>query len=70
MRFINYATTFDKVHHVLLFEDLGKPDIAGKDLGLLQNLYWSQTACVRVEGECSVYTQVARGVRQGRMSVT
>ena len=40
-------------------------DIDGKDLRVLRNLYWDQTAAVRVGGELSEYTNIKRGVRQG-----
>ena len=65
MCFIDYSKAFDKVRHDQLFEDLGKLDLHGKDLRLLQNLYWNQTACIRVDGDCSEYTSIKRGVRQG-----
>jgi hypothetical protein len=65
MCFIDYSKAFDKVKHVELFEDLSKLDLHGKDLQLLQNLYWKQTACMRVDGECSEYASIKRGVRQG-----
>jgi len=65
MCFIDYTKAFDKVRHEDLFEDLGKLDLHGKDLRLLQSLYWNQSACIRIEGECSEYTQIERGVRQG-----
>jgi len=65
MCFIDYTKAFDKVKHEDLFEELGKLDLCKKDISLLQNLYWSQSACVRVNGECSEYTKIERGVRQG-----
>ena len=69
MCFIDYSKAFDKVRHDELFEDLRKLGIHGKYLQLLQSLYWNQTACtcmwVHVDGECSDYTSIKRGVRQG-----
>ena len=65
MCFIDYTKAFDKVRHEQLFEELGKLDLYGKDLRLMQNLYWNQTACIRVDGKCSNYTRIERGVRQG-----
>ncbi|KAK3755332.1 hypothetical protein RRG08_026062 [Elysia crispata] len=44
---------------------LNQLDIDGKDLRVLRNLYWDQTAAVRVGGELSEYTNIKRGVRQG-----
>ena len=65
MCFIDYTKAFDKVKHEDLFEELGKLDLFEKDLRLLQSLYWSQSACVRADGECSECTKIERGVRQG-----
>ena len=44
---------------------LNQLDIDGKDLRVLRNLYWDQTAAVRVDGELSEYTNIKRGVKQG-----
>eukprot|EP00795_Rhopilema_esculentum_P010184 gene10184-biopygen12799 len=63
--FIDYSKAFDKVRHGDMFEELQKLDMHGKDLQLLQNLYWNQSACIRVDGECSHYTDIATGVGQG-----
>ncbi|KAK3769432.1 hypothetical protein RRG08_066439 [Elysia crispata] len=63
--FIDYSKAFDKVKHEKLFEILNQQDIDGKDLRVLRNLYWDQTAAVRVDGELSEYTNIKRGVRQG-----
>ena len=51
--FIDYSKAFDKVKHEKLFEMLNQLDIDGKDLRVLRNLYWDQTAAVRVGGELS-----------------
>ena len=63
--FIDYFKAFDKVKHEKLFEMLNQLDIDGKDLRVLRNLYWDQTAAVGVGGELSEYTNIKRGVRQG-----
>ena len=63
--FIDYSKAFDKVRHEELFEMLGKLDIDGKDLRVIRNLYWDQTAAVRIEGEHSDFKHIKRGVRQG-----
>ena len=59
------SKAFDKVNHLELFEELKKLDIYRKYLRLLQSLYWNQFACIRVEGECSEYINIRRGVRHG-----
>ena len=62
--FIDYSKAFDKVKHDKLFEMLNQLDIDGKDLRVLRNLYWDQTAAVRVDGEHSEYKNIKRGVRR------
>ena len=48
-----------------LFNILEHLDIDGKDLRVIRNLYWDQSAAVRIGGEFSEYTLIKRGVRQG-----
>ena len=54
-------------HHpsAKLFNILEHLDIDGKDLRVIRNLYWDQSAAVRIGGELSEYTLIKRGVRQG-----
>ena len=63
--FIDYTKAFDKVQHEELLGMLGKLDIHGKDLRIFRNLYWEQTACMRIDNDLSEYTRIERGVRQG-----
>ncbi|GFO12049.1 retrovirus-related pol polyprotein line-1 [Plakobranchus ocellatus] len=63
--FIDYSKAFDKVRHTELFRMLEKLDIDGKDMRAIRNLYWDQTASVRIEGEHSDFKPIKRGVRQG-----
>ena len=63
--FIDYSKAFDKVRHNELFDILEQLDIDGKDLRIIKNLYWNQNAAVRIEGDCSEFKQIKRGVRQG-----
>ncbi|GFO34248.1 retrovirus-related pol polyprotein from type-1 retrotransposable element r2 [Plakobranchus ocellatus] len=63
--FIDYSKAFDKIRHIELFHVLEKLDIDGKDLRVIRNLYWDQTAFVRIEGEHSDFKPIKRGVRQG-----
>ena len=46
--FIDYTKAFDKVQHREIFSLLQDLDLDGKDLRVLRNLYWEQTACMRV----------------------
>ena len=63
--FIDYSKAFDKVRHNELIKMLEKLDIDGKDLRIVKNLYWEQNAAVKIEGECSEFKPIKRGVRQG-----
>ena len=65
MCFIDYTKTFDNAKHDELFKLLSTLDINGKDLRLIRNLYWEQTACMRVGNDKSAYTKIKKGVRQG-----
>ena len=40
-------------------------NVDGKDLRIIRNLYWQQTAAIRIESEISEYQKIKRGVRQG-----
>ena len=63
--FIDYSKAFDSVKHTTLFDILNSIGIDGKDLRIVQNLYWNQTACVRLDNETSEYFDIKKGVRQG-----
>ena len=63
--FIDYSKAFDKVRHEELFRMLEAIDIDGKDLQIVRNLYWEQTATIRIGGETGKWTSVERSVRQG-----
>ena len=61
----DYSKAFDRVHHASLMDMLHTIDVDGKYLRLLRNLYWDQTAAVRVDNELSGWTKIQRGVRKG-----
>jgi len=63
MCFIDYTKAFDKVQHAELLKMLETLDLDGKDIRLIRNLYWGQTACLRSGNELSEYTKIERGVR-------
>lgn len=44
-----YSNLFDKVRRKDLFEMLGKLDPFGKDVRIIENLYWEQPAYVRIK---------------------
>ena len=62
--FVDYTKAFDKVQHEELFHLLEGIDLDGKDLRVLRNLYWEQTACMRVGQDTSLYTNIKRCLRQ------
>ena len=63
--FIDYKKAFDRVYHAKLLETLKKLEIDGKDLNLIMNLYWQQTASIKTDdGQSSIFN-IKRGVRQG-----
>ena len=63
--FIDYKKAFDRVFHVKLIESLKQLEIDGKDLTLIKNLYWNQTASIQTEDGYSSSFPIKRGVRQG-----
>ncbi|NNK27532.1 MAG: RNA-directed DNA polymerase, partial [Flavobacteriaceae bacterium] len=63
--FIDYEKAFDKVKHTKLMDILKTTEIDGKDLRLIQNLYWDQTAAVRISDEMTDNFNIMQGVRQG-----
>jgi hypothetical protein len=63
--FIDYTKAFDKVKHNKMLEIMNRINIDGKDLRIIKNLYWEQTAAVRIDNEIGPFQQIKRGVRQG-----
>ena len=53
------------MRHDDLFAILMGLNIDAKDLRILRNLYWEQTAAIRMDNEISDYRASTRGVRQG-----
>ena len=51
--------------HEDLFAFLQNLDVDGKDLRLIRNIYWEQSAAIRIDGNIGKYTQIRRGVRHG-----
>lgn len=62
---IDYQKAFDRVQHGKMMEILQKTGIDNRDLRIISNLYWNQTASVRIEGEQTEEVRILRGVRQG-----
>ena len=51
--FIDYTEAFDKVWHDEIIRQLTQLKIDGKDLWVIKNMYWEQTAAMQVDGEIS-----------------
>uniref|UniRef100_A0A8D8T8A4 Craniofacial development protein 2 n=1 Tax=Cacopsylla melanoneura TaxID=428564 RepID=A0A8D8T8A4_9HEMI len=62
---IDYKKAFDRVKHDKMIEVLTKTGIDTKDLKIITNLYWNQTAVLRTDGEHTEEVKILRGVRQG-----
>ena len=63
--FIDYTKAFDRVQHDNIINILENLHIDGKDLRIIKNMYWEQTAAIRIENEVSEFIKIKRGVRQG-----
>ena len=63
--FIYYEKAFDRVNHEKLTECLTDIRIDGKDIRLIESLYSTQKAYIRLEENMSDEVKIKRGVRQG-----
>lgn len=63
--FIDYTKAFDTVKHQVIMKMLKDINIDGKDLRIIRNLYWQQSAAIRIDNEIGEYQPIKRGVRQG-----
>ena len=63
--FIDYEKAFDRVYHGKLMKIIRKYEIDGKDVRLIKNLYWQQTASIKTEDGLTASFPIKRGVRQG-----
>ena len=63
--FIDFEKAFDRVYHKKMINILEKVGIDDADIRIIENLYWQQTAVVKINGEYTRRFKVRRGVRQG-----
>ena len=63
--FIDYTKAFDKLRHEEIMSILDSLNIDGKDLRIVRNIYWEQTAAMRIGNGLSAFQDITRGVRQG-----
>ena len=62
--FIDFEKAFDKVRHDKLKQLLLSRNLDLRDVRIVCNLYWGQTANVRVKNDLTEEVQIRRGVRQ------
>lgn len=63
--FIDYKKAFDCVKHHKLIEILKTTGIDREEIRLISNLYWKQSAVVKIEETTSEAIMIRKGVRQG-----
>ena len=63
--FVDWKKAFDSVDHEKLLQLLNKIGIDGKDIRLIQVLYYEQTANVKIGNDVTGDTQIKKRVRQG-----
>jgi len=62
---IDFEKAFDNVRHVQLFQDLEETGLDTKDLRLLSELYWKQSAAIKIEGKLGRWIIIVKSVRRG-----
>ena len=63
--FIDFSRAFDRVKHTELVEIMKEVGLDSRDVRIIANLYWNQTAYVNIAGNKTEETKIQRGVRQG-----
>lgn len=63
--FIDYAKAFDRCQHEKMISALQRIGIDDRDIRIITNLYWNQSAQVRIGDQMSDQVEIRRGVRQG-----
>lgn len=63
--FIDFSKAFDNVQHHKLIDILKSKKIDSQDIRIISNLYWNQSAKIKVDDELSDEIKIMQGVRQG-----
>lgn len=63
--FIDLEKAFDTINHTKLIQLIQNTGLDDKDIRLIKNLYWHQSARIKVENTFSGKISIHRGVRQG-----
>ena len=59
------SKAFDTVKHEKLIQMLQEINIDGKDIQLIKNMYWQQTAAIKINNNLSGYRKIEKEARQG-----
>lgn len=63
--FLDYEKAFDRIHHDKLLAMLEEIGLDRQDIQLIKNLYWGQTANIRIGNITTDDINIQKGVRQG-----
>ena len=63
--FLDNEKAFNRVRYEPLMQCLGENGLDGKYIKIIRNLYWDETASVRIMNESSDEIRIQRGVRLG-----
>jgi hypothetical protein len=63
--FIDYQKAFDSIKHKQMMDILINLDMDENDIRMMKNMYWSQTAAIRVDGEMGKWVKIEKGTWQG-----
>lgn len=66
--FVDSEKAIEKVQHEKFKNILKSKDIDNSDIKIICNLYWCQTATVKVKNELTEIIEILRGVRQDCIS--
>ena len=58
--FIDYTKAFDKLRHEEIMSIFDSLNIDGKDLRIVRNIYWEQTAAMRIGNDLSAFQYIKR----------
>ena len=60
-----FFKAFDREKHTELVEIMKEEGLDSRDVRIIENLYWNQTAYVNIAGNKTEETKIQRGFRQG-----
>jgi len=63
--FVDYKKASDNVRHAQSLQDLAETGLDTKDLCLLLELYWKQSATIRIKENSGRSIRILKGARQG-----